>query len=46
MPYRYQVEFDRIINEKRQCEISHGQLLVEYDDLKERFVSGFSLTKM
>ncbi|KAI9488647.1 hypothetical protein BDB00DRAFT_847247 [Zychaea mexicana] len=39
MPYRYQVEFEKVIVEKKQAESSHNQLLAEYDELRERFVS-------
>ncbi|KAG0182026.1 hypothetical protein DFQ29_006144 [Apophysomyces sp. BC1021] len=38
MPYRYQLEFEKLVVEKKQYESSHGQLLVEYDELRERFV--------
>jgi hypothetical protein len=38
MPYRYQLEFEKILLEKKQFENSHSQLLGEYDELRERFV--------
>lgn len=38
MPYRYQLEFEKILLEKKQFEHSHSQLLTEYDELRERFV--------
>ncbi|KAI8993527.1 hypothetical protein BDB01DRAFT_332040 [Pilobolus umbonatus] len=38
MPYRYQIEFERIMTEKRHFETSHGQLMAEYDELREKFV--------
>ncbi|KAI8991735.1 hypothetical protein BDF20DRAFT_811340 [Mycotypha africana] len=38
MPYRYQLEFEKIMLERKQFEQSHNQLLSEYDDLRERFV--------
>ncbi|KAI7903327.1 uncharacterized protein BX663DRAFT_48680 [Cokeromyces recurvatus] len=37
MPYRYQIEFEKILMEKRQYETLHSQLLTEYDELRERF---------
>ncbi|KAF7728213.1 hypothetical protein EC973_006494 [Apophysomyces ossiformis] len=37
MPYRYQLEFEKLIMEKKQFESSHGQLLTEYEELRERF---------
>lgn len=37
MPYRYQLEFEKILLEKKQFESSHNQLLGEYDELRERF---------
>ncbi|KAI8055551.1 uncharacterized protein B0P05DRAFT_581700 [Gilbertella persicaria] len=37
MPYRYQLEFEKILLEKKQFETSHSQLLGEYDALRERF---------
>lgn len=40
MPYRYQLEFEKILLEKKQFENSHSQLLAEYDELRERFVGG------
>jgi hypothetical protein len=39
MPYRYQLEFEKILLEKKQFETSHAQLLGEFDELRERFVS-------
>lgn len=39
IPYRYQAEFDRLISERKHFESSHGQLLVDYEELKERLVS-------
>ena len=39
MPYRYQLEFEKILLEKKQFETSHSQLLGEYSELRERFVS-------
>ncbi|KAI8881856.1 hypothetical protein K501DRAFT_187972 [Backusella circina FSU 941] len=39
MPYRYQVEFEKLVLEKKQFESTHGQLLTEYDELRERFVN-------
>jgi hypothetical protein len=39
MPYRYQVEFEKLVMEKKQFESTHGQLLTEYDELRERFVN-------
>jgi hypothetical protein len=39
MPYRYQLEFEKILLEKKQFETSHSQLLGEFDELRERFVS-------
>lgn len=41
MPYRYQLEFEKILLEKKQFESSHNQLLGEYDELRERFVCAF-----
>lgn len=41
IPYRYQAEFDRLISERKHFESSHGQLLVDYEELKERLVSKF-----
>ncbi|KAI7891009.1 uncharacterized protein EV154DRAFT_421122 [Mucor mucedo] len=38
MPYRYQLEFEKVLLEKKQFEHSHSQLLTEYDELRERFV--------
>ncbi|EPB89174.1 hypothetical protein HMPREF1544_04041 [Mucor circinelloides 1006PhL] len=37
MPYRYQLEFEKVLLEKKQFETSHSQLLGEYDELRERF---------
>ncbi|KAG1438397.1 hypothetical protein G6F56_012654 [Rhizopus delemar] len=37
MPYRYQVEFEKMIMEKKQFELSHHQLLGDYEELRERF---------
>jgi hypothetical protein len=39
MPYRYQLEFEKILLEKKQFEQSHHQLLGEYDELRDRFVT-------
>ncbi|KAI9253905.1 hypothetical protein BDA99DRAFT_443247 [Phascolomyces articulosus] len=39
MPYRYQVEFEKLNVEKKQFEVQHNQLLAEFDELRERFVS-------
>ncbi|KAI7873563.1 hypothetical protein K492DRAFT_138875 [Lichtheimia hyalospora FSU 10163] len=39
VPYRYQAEFDRLVSERKHLESSHGQLLLEYEELKERLVS-------
>ena len=39
MPYRYQIEFEKISVEKKQTEVAHNQLLTEFDELRERFVS-------
>lgn len=38
MPFRYQVEFEKIMLEKKQFETSHTQLSAEFDELHERFV--------
>lgn len=38
MPYRYQLEFEKILLEKKQFESSHSQLLNEFDGLRDRFV--------
>lgn len=38
MPYRYQLEFEKILLEKKQFESSHSQLLNEFDELRDRFV--------
>lgn len=38
LPYRYQLEFEKILHEKKQYEASHAQLLNEYGQLRERFV--------
>ncbi|ORY93215.1 hypothetical protein BCR43DRAFT_444510 [Syncephalastrum racemosum] len=43
MPYRYQLEFERIMMEKRQIETTHTQLSAEFDELRNRFVSFVSL---
>lgn len=43
MPYRYQLEFEKVLLEKKQFETSHSQLLGEYDELRERFVSSIKL---
>lgn len=37
MPYRYQVEFEKIMLEKKQFETSHAQLTAEFEELRERF---------
>ncbi|KAG1643051.1 hypothetical protein G6F44_004215 [Rhizopus delemar] len=37
MPYRYQVEFEKLMMEKKQFELSHHQLLGEYEELRIRF---------
>ncbi|RCH81335.1 hypothetical protein CU097_002063, partial [Rhizopus azygosporus] len=37
MPYRYQIEFEKLMMEKKQFEIAHHQLLGEYEELRERF---------
>ncbi|KAI7849977.1 hypothetical protein BDC45DRAFT_265743 [Circinella umbellata] len=37
MPYRYQIEFEKIAVEKKQTEVAHNQLLTEFDELRERF---------
>lgn len=39
MPYRYQIEFEKLMMEKKQFEIAHHQLLGEYEELRERFVN-------
>lgn len=39
MPYRYQLEFEKVLLERKQFETSHSQLLGEFDELRERFVS-------
>lgn len=39
MPYRYQLEFDRLLVEKKQYEASYQQLAIEYDSLRDQFVS-------
>lgn len=39
MPYRYQLEFDRLLAEKKQYEASYQQLAIEYDSLRDQFVS-------
>lgn len=41
MPYRYQLEFEKVILEKKQFETSHAQLLNEFDELRERFVKNY-----
>ncbi|KAL0088416.1 hypothetical protein J3Q64DRAFT_1725531 [Phycomyces blakesleeanus] len=38
MPYRYQLEFEKILDEKKQYETSHTQLLTEYEVLRDRLV--------
>lgn len=38
MPYRYQLEFEKLILEKKQFEVAHHQLVGEYEELRERFV--------
>ncbi|KAI8073568.1 hypothetical protein BDF21DRAFT_74024 [Thamnidium elegans] len=43
MPYRYQLEFEKILLEKKQFESSHGQLLNEFDELRDRFVKYISV---
>ncbi|KAG1048525.1 hypothetical protein G6F43_009086 [Rhizopus delemar] len=37
MPYRYQLEFEKLILEKKQFEVAHHQLVGEYEELRERF---------
>ncbi|KAJ8660023.1 hypothetical protein O0I10_004250 [Lichtheimia ornata] len=37
MPYRYQLEFDRLLVEKKQYEASYQQLAIEYDSLRDQF---------
>lgn len=37
MPYRYQLEFEKLMTEKKQFETTHYQLLGEYEELRERF---------
>lgn len=39
MPYRYQLEFEKLMTEKKQFETTHYQLLGEYEELRERFAS-------
>ena len=39
MPYRYQLEFDRLMVEKKQYEASYQQLAIEYESLRDQFVS-------
>ncbi|KAI7866470.1 hypothetical protein BDF14DRAFT_848687 [Spinellus fusiger] len=40
LPYRYQAEFDRVLDEKKHYETSHTQLLAEYDGLRDRLKKG------
>ncbi|KAI8371400.1 uncharacterized protein BYT42DRAFT_66591 [Radiomyces spectabilis] len=37
MPYRYQIEFEKLLADRKQYETSHHHLLTEYDQLNERF---------
>ncbi|KAI9317578.1 HOOK protein-domain-containing protein [Dichotomocladium elegans] len=37
MPYRYQIEFDRIISDKKLIENTHNQLMEDYEELRDRF---------
>ncbi|KAI9315235.1 hypothetical protein BX666DRAFT_1861342 [Dichotomocladium elegans] len=46
MPYRYQIEFDRLIAEKKYAEATHTQLLIEYDHLRDKFVCTYRNTSV
>ncbi|ORZ17099.1 hypothetical protein BCR42DRAFT_326269 [Absidia repens] len=42
LPLKGQLELEKLLAEKKQFEAAHTQLLTDYDDLRERFVSQMS----
>lgn len=39
MPFKSQIELEKLLMEKKHFEAAHAQLLIDYEELRDRFVN-------